>query len=256
MRNLRTLTDRFHGEIVRPADPGYDAARVVWNGMVDRRPALIVRPTGATDVATAVGFAREQASEIGEPFELTTLERSRAQAIVLAQIDPRTNAFERLSKPESEATDLALGGDVVAEILVDQRAQEILLGREVLAIARRFERVEALTGNPLKLLEQPVKAFEALACRGDVLEREIDRAAVVRAEEEEADGFRRVMGKDGGLHRFRAGGAGELAGDLILFRRRGIAVTAVGAADLAGRSRSGAVAGNCPCARELPGRTL
>ena len=58
--NLRTLTDRFRGEIVRPDDPGYDAARVVWNGMVDRRPAVVVRPTSADDVAAAVRFAREQ----------------------------------------------------------------------------------------------------------------------------------------------------------------------------------------------------
>ena len=58
MKSLRTLTDQFRGEVLRPEDPGYDAARVVWNGMVDRRPALIVRPTSTDDVATAVRFAR------------------------------------------------------------------------------------------------------------------------------------------------------------------------------------------------------
>jgi hypothetical protein len=41
---LRDLDGSFDGEIVRPGDPGYDAARVVWNGLVDRHPALIVRP--------------------------------------------------------------------------------------------------------------------------------------------------------------------------------------------------------------------
>jgi FAD/FMN-containing dehydrogenase len=54
------LTDRFEGEIVRPDDPGYDAARAVWNSMIDRRPALIVRPTGNDDVIAALRFAREQ----------------------------------------------------------------------------------------------------------------------------------------------------------------------------------------------------
>src|SRR5262245_43254213 len=54
------LRERFAGEIVTPSDTGYDAARAVWNGMVDRRPALVVRPTGVADVIEAIRFAREQ----------------------------------------------------------------------------------------------------------------------------------------------------------------------------------------------------
>ena len=48
----------IRGEVLSPEDPGYDAARAVWNAMIDRHPALIVRPTDAADVATAVAFAR------------------------------------------------------------------------------------------------------------------------------------------------------------------------------------------------------
>jgi len=55
---LIRLTDGFAGEIVRPGDPGYDAARAVWNSMIDRRPALVVRPAGNDDVAVAIRFAR------------------------------------------------------------------------------------------------------------------------------------------------------------------------------------------------------
>ena len=57
---LGAFRDVFAGEIVTPGDPGYDAARVVWNGMIDRRPALVVRPLSTADVVAAVRLAREQ----------------------------------------------------------------------------------------------------------------------------------------------------------------------------------------------------
>jgi FAD/FMN-containing dehydrogenase len=57
---LAALTDTFSGEVVLPGDPEYDSARVVWNGMIDRRPALVVRPIRAGDVVSALRFAREQ----------------------------------------------------------------------------------------------------------------------------------------------------------------------------------------------------
>jgi FAD/FMN-containing dehydrogenase len=44
------------GPVLQPGDEGYDEARAIWNGLIDRRPALIVRCTGAAD---AVDFARE-----------------------------------------------------------------------------------------------------------------------------------------------------------------------------------------------------
>ena len=57
--DLEKLAERFAGQIVRPGGPDYDAARAVWNSMIDRRPALIVRPTGTDDVIAALRFARE-----------------------------------------------------------------------------------------------------------------------------------------------------------------------------------------------------
>ena len=47
------------GNVIRPGDAGYDDARAIWNGLFDRKPALIVQPTGAADVVDAVNFARE-----------------------------------------------------------------------------------------------------------------------------------------------------------------------------------------------------
>jgi FAD/FMN-containing dehydrogenase len=57
---LSGFRDRFSGQIVGPDDPDYDQARIVWNAMADRRPALVVRPEGPDDVVAAVRFAREQ----------------------------------------------------------------------------------------------------------------------------------------------------------------------------------------------------
>ncbi len=54
------LPDGFSGAAIRPGDAEYDATRAVYNGMIDRRPALIVRPTGAADIRDAVAFARQQ----------------------------------------------------------------------------------------------------------------------------------------------------------------------------------------------------
>ncbi|WP_276253062.1 FAD-binding oxidoreductase [Halomontanus rarus] len=49
----------FHGAVIRPDDPEYDDARAVWNGMIDKYPALIARCRGVGDVISAVNFARE-----------------------------------------------------------------------------------------------------------------------------------------------------------------------------------------------------
>jgi FAD/FMN-containing dehydrogenase len=60
VRALSSFREAFAGEIVLPDDPGYDGARAVWNGMADRRPAIVVRPTGVDDVVSALRFAREE----------------------------------------------------------------------------------------------------------------------------------------------------------------------------------------------------
>lgn len=50
---------RLRGPLVAPDESGYDEARAVWNAMIDRRPALILRCLGVADVLTGVRFARE-----------------------------------------------------------------------------------------------------------------------------------------------------------------------------------------------------
>lgn len=54
-----TLRAALRGRLIEPQDADYDAARAVWNGMIDRRPAMIARCAGVADVISAVRFARD-----------------------------------------------------------------------------------------------------------------------------------------------------------------------------------------------------
>ena len=57
---ITSLTASLRGTVITGSDPRYDTARTLWNAMIDRRPALIVRCLGTADVLTAVNFARER----------------------------------------------------------------------------------------------------------------------------------------------------------------------------------------------------
>jgi hypothetical protein len=57
--DIAGLQDGFRGELIRPEDPGYEDARKVWNGSIDRFPALIARCAGVADVIAAVKFAKD-----------------------------------------------------------------------------------------------------------------------------------------------------------------------------------------------------
>src|SRR5687768_8134426 len=54
------LAERLTGDLITPGHPEYETARRVWNGMIDKRPAVIARCADADDVATAARFAAEQ----------------------------------------------------------------------------------------------------------------------------------------------------------------------------------------------------
>ena len=63
-RQVTDLSGRVSGPVLTPGQPGYDAARAVHNGLVDRRPALIVRARSADDVVHAVNLARDAGLEV------------------------------------------------------------------------------------------------------------------------------------------------------------------------------------------------
>src|SRR6266511_2698749 len=60
----RTTIDDFTGEVLEPVDPGYDDVRRLWNAMIDKRPAVIVRCRTTGDVAAALAHARNEGLEV------------------------------------------------------------------------------------------------------------------------------------------------------------------------------------------------
>jgi FAD/FMN-containing dehydrogenase len=59
-----SLAAGFRGRLIQPGDPGYDDARMVRNGLIDRCPVIIARCHGTADVVAAVNFAREQGLDL------------------------------------------------------------------------------------------------------------------------------------------------------------------------------------------------
>lgn len=56
---LEALRAALRGPLCHPGEPGYDPARTLWNAMIDRRPGLVIRALGTSDVVAAVRFARD-----------------------------------------------------------------------------------------------------------------------------------------------------------------------------------------------------
>ena len=56
---VKTLKSNFKGKLIFPEDRDYDEARKIWNGMIDKRPAIIAQCSSTDDIITAVNFARD-----------------------------------------------------------------------------------------------------------------------------------------------------------------------------------------------------
>src|SRR3954453_21733869 len=91
------LRERVQGETITADDPAYEEARSVYNAMIDRRPSVIVRCSGADDVVAAVNFARESGLGLavrggshsvpgfGTADDAVVIDLSRMQAV---EVDP------------------------------------------------------------------------------------------------------------------------------------------------------------------------
>jgi FAD/FMN-containing dehydrogenase len=120
--DLAELAQEFRGTLVGPDDEDYDEARSVWNGMIDRRPALVARCAGTADVIAAQRFARERdlvvavrggghnVAGFGTCDDGVVLDLSPMKGI---RVDPRT------------ATARAEGGTVWAELDHETQAFEL-----------------------------------------------------------------------------------------------------------------------------------
>jgi FAD/FMN-containing dehydrogenase len=130
------LQRSFRGELVRPGDPSYDLRRRVWNGSIDRHPALIARCMGVPDVIEALAFARRMGLVVavrsgghsfpglsvcdsGIVIDLRSMNQIqvdrdagtvRAQAgVLLGELDRATQAFG-LAVPTGSVTHTGLAG--------------------------------------------------------------------------------------------------------------------------------------------------
>jgi FAD/FMN-containing dehydrogenase len=69
---LDELAARVGGRLLRPGDPGWDEAVLLWNGAAARSPALVVQPASAAEVAAAVRFARDHGAAWASRAAATT----------------------------------------------------------------------------------------------------------------------------------------------------------------------------------------
>lgn len=127
---LDALAKRLAGALIMPGDGSYDAARRVWNGMIDKHPLAIASCTGVADVLTVVSYAREHGlpvsvrggghnvagkalREEGITIDLSPMHAVRVEPEhrrAFAQGGARWSAFDR----ETLAFDLATTGGTVA----------------------------------------------------------------------------------------------------------------------------------------------
>jgi hypothetical protein len=86
---IADLSRHFRGALIRPGDAAYDAQRRIWNGAIDRRPALIARCTGAADVR-APSDSHASASSSSRCEEAATTSPARPSATAgSSSISPR-----------------------------------------------------------------------------------------------------------------------------------------------------------------------
>ena len=86
--SIPEVRSAFRGHVIAPDDPEYDRARVVHDGSVDRRPAVIIRPADPSEVAKVVALARETAVELQSAAEATAARATASPRAASFSISP------------------------------------------------------------------------------------------------------------------------------------------------------------------------
>ncbi|PZC45850.1 MAG: FAD/FMN-containing dehydrogenase [Chloroflexi bacterium] len=125
------LQGSFRGRLLAPSDDGYEEARKVWNGLIDRRPGLIAECTGVADVIAAVNFAAKNdllvsvrggghswpGHSIADNAMMIDLSQMRGVRVDLAKKTARAEGGAQLGDldHETQAFGLATPGGVMSE---------------------------------------------------------------------------------------------------------------------------------------------
>lgn len=149
-RSFDALQSQVRASLVTSSHPAYDAARHVWNGMIDRRPLLIVFPETATEVAAAIAFAREHDLELSVKGgghgvagravcdDGLVIDLSRMRAV---SVDPATRTATVLGGArlrDLDAASQAHGLATTAGIYFDTGVAGLALGGGVGLLMRRY----------------------------------------------------------------------------------------------------------------------
>ena len=108
---MDSLAKRLRGSLILPADPRYESARRVWNGLIDRRPRAIACVADEGDVVTAIQFAREHELLMGGAEAATARADSVPATTVCSSTSPHSTASMSILRRASRTRRVARSGD-------------------------------------------------------------------------------------------------------------------------------------------------
>ncbi len=148
--SLDALQSRLSAPIVTSSHPAYDDARRVWNGMIDRRPLLIVHPESTSEVAAAIAFAREHDLELSVKGgghgvagravcdDGLVLDLSRMRSVSVDPVTRTATVQGGANLRDLDAASQAHGLATTAGIYCDTGVAGLALGGGVGLLMRRF----------------------------------------------------------------------------------------------------------------------